>query len=151
VPFTYAADSYIQYDNGSGTLQTGDANNFYNSWVLMTASGYQVIQPQVQHGTLAAAQAETFQSLTVTGFNVAEYVAILRLTWRTGSAYSSKGKARLEAIATIQVSSIPAVAGTVTASNVPVSYIPTNYTPATADVDAHFAAIDTVLGTLLGV
>jgi hypothetical protein len=150
VPFKYASGSYIQYDNGSGTLQTGAANSFYNSWVLMTAEGYQIVQPQVQHGSLAAAQAETFQSLTVTGFNVAEYVAILRLTWRTGSAYSSKGKARLEAISTIQVTSIPAVAGTITASNVPVSAAPENYTPAEANVEAHLAGIDAALASTGG-
>lgn len=146
VPYPYAAGSYIQVDNASGTLSNVNATNRYlNSWLLMTSAGWQIIAPQVNHATLAAAAAETFDTLSLAGFNAAEYVAVQKLTWRTGSAYAALGKVRLEAVTRISASAIPGSSQQLTATNVSVAATPTNYTPSAPNVEAHLDAINTAL------
>jgi hypothetical protein len=74
---------------------------------VTTDAGSQVyrtlmLQPQVAHTSLAAAQAEDFRSLnlgTLTALSV-EFVAFTRLTYRTNSSYNvATGRIRIEATA----------------------------------------------------
>ncbi|MBP6733632.1 MAG: hypothetical protein KA142_02875 [Chromatiaceae bacterium] len=105
VPYLYAPGGYIQWDN-AGTLTAATANNRYiNTYLLATQAGWQLVVGQASHTSLAAAQAETFQSLSLTGLQLADYIAVAQLTWRTGS-YGGLGLCRLEAFAKITVSSI---------------------------------------------
>ena len=105
VPYLYAPGGYIQWDN-AGTLTAATAiNRYINTYLLATQAGWQLIVGQANHTSLAAAQAETFQSLSLTGLQLADYIAVAQLTWRTGS-YGGLGLCRLEAFARITVSSI---------------------------------------------
>lgn len=151
VPYPYASGSYIQVDSPAGTLtDVATTGRYLNTWLLMTGAGWQVIAPQVTHASLANAAAENFTSLDLAGLTAAEFIAIQKLTWRTGSSYAPLGKCRLEAVTAINVSSIPGSSQAIIAANVSVAFTPTNYIPATPDVEAHLAAIDAVLGALLG-
>ena len=105
VPYLYAPGGYIQWDN-AGTLTAATAiNRYINTYLLATQAGWQLVVGQANHTSLAAAQAETFQSLSLTGLQLADYIAVAQLTWRTGS-YGGLGLCRLEAFAKITVSSI---------------------------------------------
>lgn len=104
VPYLYTNAGYINYDN-AGVLTQSANNRYVNTYLLATQAGWQIVTGQAAHTSLALAQAETFSKLTLTGFQLADYVATHQLTWRTGS-YGGLGLCRLEAIAKISVSSI---------------------------------------------
>ncbi|MEE4145405.1 MAG: hypothetical protein V2I26_11440, partial [Halieaceae bacterium] len=145
VPFRYSG-TYIYWDN-VGTETAAENGDFVCTYLLLTPNGHQIIHDQAVYASLALAQAAQFQSLVLTGLAVAEFVAVEKLIWRCGSAYTQKGKCRLEARQRINVSSIPAAsvpvvlppqisseeitAGTETALR---SYAPTDVV---AIVDAH--------------
>lgn len=105
VPYRYTASGYINWDN-AGTLTEAITNRYINTYLLATQAGWQLVTGQASHTTLAAAQAETFQTLTLTGWQLADYIVVAQLTWRTGSGYAALGKCRLEAFSRINVSSI---------------------------------------------
>jgi len=99
VPYRYTAAGYIQYDS-SGTMTQGAASKYYNTYLLATnyagAARFTVIHGQGEYSSLAAAQAERFSDLTLTGFPAAEAIALWQFTWSTSNSYSTKGKCRLE-------------------------------------------------------
>lgn len=104
VPYLYTNAGYINYDN-AGVLTQSANNRYVNTYLIATQAGWQFITGQGSHTSLALAQAESFTNLTLTGFQLADYVATHQLTWRTG-AYGGLGLCRLESITKISVSSI---------------------------------------------
>lgn len=127
VPYLYTTNGYINWDNG-GTLTETASNRYVNTYLLATQAGWQLITGQAQHSTLPAAQSETFQSLTLTGLQLADYIAVAQLTWRTGN-YSGLGKCRLEAFAKIVVSSITVGTTTGQPAAHAASHLPTGSDP----------------------
>jgi hypothetical protein len=119
VPFLYSG-TYINWDDGDGTLATAATGEFLCGYMLATIAGFMFIQPQVAHGTLALAQAHSFSQLNLTGFPSAEGGAIYRIIYRTGSGYTSaKGRCRTEQVDAITASLLGgAVVGTITATGV---------------------------------
>ncbi len=111
VPYLYTASGYINWDN-AGTLTEAASGRYVNTYLLATQAGWQIVTGQASHASLANAQAETFQSLNLTGFQLADYIAVAQCTWRTGTAYAALGKCRLEAFSRIVVSSITVGTGT---------------------------------------
>lgn len=127
VPYLYAGGGYIYWDNG-GTLTEAVANRYINTYLLATQAGWQLIVGQASHSTLAAAQAETFQALSLTGLQLADYVVVAQFTWRTGN-YGGLGQCRLEAFARVNVAS--STVGTSTGQPAPhaASHLPTGSDP----------------------
>lgn len=104
VPYLYAPGSYIYWDN-AGTLTAAASNRYVNTYLLATQAGWQFFTGQASHTALATAQAETFQTLNLTGFQLSDYIVVAQMTWRTGS-YGGLGLCRLEAFARVNIASI---------------------------------------------
>lgn len=147
VPFLFSPDGYIYVDSPAGTLTQAANNNYVNTWVLLTSAGYQYVMPQQIHASLAAAQAADYGALDLAGLTVEEFVAVAKITWRTGSSYSTSGKVRIEAIETLRISSVPAAVQPLSAAAISVSATPANYTPTTGTVEGHLSGIDTELAS----
>jgi hypothetical protein len=98
------------------------ANRFVNYYLLATNGNanakYVWIPGQASHTTLAAAQAEKFGALTLTGLQFQEVVALWQITLETKSSYSSTGKCRFAA------EPIRITTSLVQAGSAPVSLIP---------------------------
>ena len=104
-PFT-SAGSYIQWYNGT-SLTTGINNRYYNVYAVAVpvasdagSQAYKWIwfQPQAEHTTLVAAQAEDFYSLNLydlAGY-FAEFLPRVRLTYLTATGNANTGKCRLQ-------------------------------------------------------
>jgi len=132
VPYLYTTDGFINWDN-AGTLTEAVSGRYINTYLLITQAGWQLITGQASHTSLANAQAETFQSLSRTGLQLADYIAVAQLTWRTGTAYNALGKCRLEAFAQIVVSSITAG----TSTGLPELHAPTHSPLGTDPISAY--------------
>lgn len=96
MPFKYSGTGAIQFDS-SGTMTAatagaGGSTRWVNYWIVATnvAGGTQetivFVPGRAQHTTAAAAAAETWGSLDMTGFPCAEGVAIWQLTFSTNGA-----------------------------------------------------------------
>lgn len=131
VPYLYAGGGYIYWDNG-GTLTEAITGRYINTFLLATQAGWQLIVGQASHSSLSAAQAETFQTLSLTGLQLADYVVVAQLTWRTNAAYGGLGQCRLEAFARVNIASI--TVGTSTGQPAPhaASHAPTGTDPLTS-------------------
>jgi hypothetical protein len=101
MPFKYSGAGAIQFDS-SGTMTAataggGASTRWVNYYLVCTnVSGQESIlwvPGQTQHTTAAAAYAETFGSLNLTGFPPVEAVAIYQFTWDTNG--SNLGLCRL--------------------------------------------------------
>ena len=77
-----------------------------------------VLQPQVAYSSLANAQAELFGSLYLGEFFTLtpESVAVERITLRTASSYTTTGKVRIEAVATLTTTRAQQTANVVNAN-----------------------------------
>lgn len=104
VPLLYG--TYMKYNQYTGTTWTTTevaANKYVNMFTVVTNAvdaTYSVIliPGQTVHSSLAAAQAETAQSLILGDFPVQECIFTNKITFSTGSSYSSSGKCRIEAV-----------------------------------------------------
>ena len=105
VPYRYVTNGYIQWDN-NGTITEAGSSAYINTFLLATQAGWQLITGQASHSSSTLALAENFQNLSLTGLQLADYIVVYRLTWRTGSAYAALGKCRLETVTKVSVSSI---------------------------------------------
>jgi hypothetical protein len=98
VPFKYG--TYIQYNN-AGTMADGQSGKYYNWYFLMTNfdgdGRFEFLPGKAEYANLAAAQAETFQSLTKTNLPLDEYIACYQITYYANSSYATKGKCRMAA------------------------------------------------------
>jgi hypothetical protein len=138
---------------------TGDYLNVYAVFVPTTSDAgsqaYRVLwlQPQVEHSSLANAQAEQFSSLTLADLTnlLPEFCAYIRVTYRCNAAYTgATGRCRIEDVSYIsQTRAATSVAPTtVTATNV--AFTPTgnisaiNVQAALAELDTEKAAISSL-------
>ena len=100
LPFSYTTGSYIDYDN-NGTLTTGGANSYYNTYLIYTNlignARFMIVSGRSAFANLTEAQAEDPASFTWTGIPLAEYVIAYQFTWTTGNSYNNTGKVRLAA------------------------------------------------------
>jgi hypothetical protein len=103
VPYRYTPGGFMYY-NAAGVEVAGTNGDYINTFLLLTPSGPQIVQGQAAHNSVEEAQAERFQDLNLAGMPIAEFVARHQLTWRLNASYSTSGKARLEAVAEIEVS-----------------------------------------------
>lgn len=98
VPFSYTTSSYIEWDN-AGTLTTGITNKWYNSYILFTdyagAARFIIVSGRGEFSSLSNAQAEDPALFDWTGLGISEYVIAYQLTWKSATADSNTGKARL--------------------------------------------------------
>ena len=101
VPFKYNGTGYIEYDV-DGVMTSGVSANWYNTYLLFTdlnSSGrFSIVQGRGNFTSLALAQAENPLYFDWTGFPVAESIISYQFSWRTNSAYTSKGKCRLDVV-----------------------------------------------------
>ena len=100
VPFSYTAGSYIDYDN-NGTLTTGAAIKWYNSYLLFIdhedKTGSTMVMGRSVFNSLVLAQAESPLTFDWTGFPIAEAIIAYQFTWTTNNSYTNKGKVVLAA------------------------------------------------------
>lgn len=100
MPYRWTSAGYIQYD-ASGTMTEGQANRWYNSYLLFTnlsgEAGFMIIPGRGEFSSLAAAQAESIGTFSFAGLGIAEFVVAYQFTWSTNNSYSTKGKCRLAA------------------------------------------------------
>jgi hypothetical protein len=114
LPFRVPSGTYPQVNTvtagtfGSAEAASGNYLNVYQILIPVTSdAGSQtyrtvLLQPQVAHASLAAAQAEDVRSLNLGQFGAlsAEFVAFTRLTYRCNAAYTlATGRVRIEATA----------------------------------------------------
>ena len=125
MPFKYAVLSgtptydEAEYDlNGTSTPAT--AGRYINTYVIMTNSvnsaetfpnstadtRFMIVQGRVNASTTTAAYAESFGSLDMSGFPVAEAVAVYQLTWQCDQANTVKGRCTLTRAQKISVNII---------------------------------------------
>jgi len=107
-PFPYAPGSFIRYyptDTGVGTTgQTGKFYNVYRVGIPTMEPNSPVrwlwITPQAQYDSFALASAESFTSLRLgdLALGTSEYCPVERIVYKSGAAYASTGKVRIEAI-----------------------------------------------------
>lgn len=114
-PF-YSLGSYLQWYN-AGVLTLGVTGKFYSVWaVAVPASAdatsqalrWLFIQPQAEHGTLAAAQAESFSTLDLGNIAtiLTEFCPRIQIIYGTSAAYGNTGKCRIEAVKTLTKSKL---------------------------------------------
>lgn len=117
-PFT-SAGSYLQWYN-AGVLTTGATGNFYNVWgvaVPVTADTASQafrwiwIQPQAEHGTQAAALAESFSSLDLGNiFNLlTEFCPRIQIVYSTNAANGNTGKCTIATVKTLTKAKVLAI------------------------------------------
>ena len=112
VPFNYATNGYIQYNQytGGSWQLTELANNTYvNYYVIIVPSlsnNTQVfIKPgQATYSTLDAARSESVSSMTFSNSAPPEFYIMYQLIFRTSNTYNNLGKCRIEAVQTINTS-----------------------------------------------
>jgi hypothetical protein len=103
VPYLYS--TYINRDV-NGVLTEGSSGKYYTSYLLVTSAGFQIILGQFEYGTLATAQEEQFNNLTLIGLPLIEFVAIQKFIWFAESSNAQFGKVRIEFIEKINDNSI---------------------------------------------
>jgi hypothetical protein len=137
---------------GVGALVDVNATNRYVNYFLCASlaadpqAQFFLIPGQVNHSSLAAAQAENFPNLDLSGLPFAEFVPLQKFAYRTGSGYASTGRYRIEATAVILGTLVSQV-------NVAGSTSPSNHSNLTnrSDADSHpAAAISTSLTNFNG-
>lgn len=105
-PFVAAgADNYIQVNNITTGAMTAAANNRYlNVYQLLVPAAsdsdsqkYRMImvQPQAEYTSLAAAQGESVNSISLGDFSSNEYIIYARITYVTASGDTNYGKCRI--------------------------------------------------------
>ena len=112
VPFNYATNGYIQYNQytGGSWQLTELANNTYvNYYVIIVPSlsnNTQVfIKPgQATYSTFDAARSESVSSMTFSNSAPPEFYIMYQLIFRTSNTYNNLGKCRIEAVQTINTS-----------------------------------------------
>ena len=104
-PKVGATGTYIAKNVLSGTWQLVDLapNNFVSWWLVaipVVGSTYRfaLVIGQVEHATLAAAQAETVAGLAWGALPFTEAVGLARIIYKTGAGYASTGKCRIEEV-----------------------------------------------------
>lgn len=109
LPYVYAAASYIQWNQFTGStwqLTAMTSSNRLNYYVFAT-TGYDgtkqimILPGQAQYSSLAAAQAESVTALNLTGFPALEFVPLYQITFHTLAGYSHNGKCEIEAVTKI--------------------------------------------------
>jgi hypothetical protein len=100
MPYRWTNAGYIQYD-ASGTMTQGQANKYYNTYLLYTnlsgEAGFLIVHGRAEFSSLATAQAEVASDFSWAGLGIAEFVLAWQFTWATSNAYNTKGKCRLAA------------------------------------------------------
>lgn len=105
-PFIAAgADNFIQVnDVTTGSMTAGSNNRYYNVYQLLVpacsdtdSQKYRMImvQPQATYTSLAAAQGESVNSISLGDFSSNEYVIYARITYVTATGDSNYGKCRI--------------------------------------------------------
>lgn len=138
MPFKYASlgggtYAYIEYDNGSGSSTASTNNRYVNTYLFVanvqgnnevtpgtstTGLRYFIIQGRGSYSTTALAYGETFSSFSLTGFPVAEGIAIYQFTWNTtGIANTVKGRCQLNRVQRITSNIISTSAVVATSHN----------------------------------
>lgn len=101
MPFRYTTSGYIQYD-ASGTMTEGASAKAYNTYLFLSnAIGdqrYMILSGKQSFANATDAHGESFGSFDLSGFPVAEGLAVYQLTWTTSNAHNSKGKCVLERV-----------------------------------------------------
>ena len=160
-------NQYISINNpAAGTNSQGINNRYVNVYQITLPCGSDVdsqsyrmifLQPQVQYTSLAAAQAENINQVSLGNLSVLtpEFVIHARLTYYLQSGYTTVGKCRLESVSYVEgtrSSLINVVAQTNSAENI--IFIPTgsisstNVQDALAELDLEKLALTG--GTLTG-
>ena len=105
--------TYNQFVSPNWQVTELDVNNTYVNYYVInvpaTATKYQniLIPGQATYSSLSLAQGESLSNLDLTGIPFSEMCAIYRLTYRYNSTYATAtGKARLEAVASINYNTI---------------------------------------------
>ncbi len=109
VLFNYTAAGYINYNNPTLGTQVQCGNNNYVVSYILGSSNYHngvilnepvlILQGQRVDATLADARSNnTLSSLLTYGIAFVEYKLLYIIFWKTGAAYTSTGKCRIEAI-----------------------------------------------------
>lgn len=99
-PYYHGATTYIAYDSGTGLTELVN-NRWVNTYVCYTNIENLkiiIIHGQTSYTSQAAAYAETFNSLNLTGLPVQEMYIAYQVTWRTSSAYITVNSCRIERI-----------------------------------------------------
>jgi hypothetical protein len=105
--------SYLYYNEWTGATwqQTAASNNNYINYYIMTTSSLDsdhdvfVIMSQNVYSSLLGATSEAISDLDFGTLPFQEVLSIYKVTFRTGAAYSSEGKCRIEALADTRTSS----------------------------------------------
>lgn len=160
-----SSGSFILVNNPTTGAETATVNNRYvNVYQLVVpvtsdsdSQKYRMLmlQPQVAHTTLAAAQAEDPRGLALGSLTslASELVFHARITYVTATGDANTGKCRIATGGVTYISggraSQVSISGYTapTAASVSVAATPSNYTAATPDVEAHLAGVDAVLAS----
>lgn len=117
-PFT-SAGSYLQWYN-AGTLTTGATGKFYNVWGVAVpaaadatsqAKRWLWFQPQAEHGTLAAALAESFSTLDLGNIAtiLTEFCPRIQIIYSASAANGNTGKCTIAAVKTLTKAKVLAI------------------------------------------
>lgn len=99
----------LQYDNPSTGLTEPANNRYINSYLFLTnfqgEARFSHIFSQQEYTSSTASLAETLANLNLTGLPFTEFVSAYQINWHVNN-YGTTGKARIEAVTPITVSTI---------------------------------------------
>lgn len=104
--FEFSYIMFNQYIGGAWTLQEAGNNRYVNYFVICIPSknvSTQVIHipGRTEYTNLTSAQGEDIYSFTELGEKLQEFLPRYRITYRTNSSYTTRGKCRIESVSTL--------------------------------------------------